>query len=128
MRVLLDCHTVFWWLLDKERLTNAASVTIESANNEVFVSVATAWEIAIKVGGGKWIAAAPLLDRFEVEMRQSDFRLLPITVPHARAAGLIVSPHRDPFDRLLAAQARIEGMPIVSADPRMLALGAEVIW
>jgi PIN domain nuclease of toxin-antitoxin system len=128
VRVLLDSHTAFWWLLEKARLTAAASATIESANNEVFVSVATAWEIAIKVGAGKWIAAAALLERFEDEMRQSDFRLLPITVAHARAAGLIVSRHRDPLDRLLAAQARIEGIPIVSADPRMRVLGAEVIW
>ena len=128
MRVLLDSHTVFWWLLERERLTSAASAAIESANNEVFVSVATAWEIAIKVGAGKWVATGSLLNRFEEEMRQSDFRLLPITVAHARAGGLIVSPHRDPFDRLLAAQVRIEGMPIVLADPRMLALGAEVIW
>lgn len=114
--------------MERQRLSAAAVAAIESENNDVLVSVASAWEMAIKVGTGKWPAAAVLLDRFEDEMRRAQFRLLPITVAHARAAGLIASAHRDPFDRLLAAQARIEGMPIVSADPRMAALGAELIW
>jgi len=125
--VLLDSHDVFWWLLERQRLSAAAVAAIESENTDVLVSVASAWEMAIKVGLGKWSTAAALLDRFEDEMRRAQFRVLPITVAHARAAGLI-SPYRDPFDRLLAAKARIEGLPIVSADACMPALGAEVIW
>ena len=128
MRYLLDTHVLFWWLVDKDKLTEVASGAIEAINAEVHVSVATAWEIAIKVGSGKWPEAAFLADRFEQEMKSEQFRLLPITVPHVCVAGLLTSPHRDPFDRLLAAQATIEGLTLVTADLKLAGLGAPVLW
>ena len=90
--------------------------------------MATAWEMAIKVGIGKWPEAAALVDDFEAKIALPGFRLLPISVPHVRAAGLMQSPHRDPFDRLLAAQAMTEGLTLVTADTRLAALGAAVLW
>ena len=128
MRLLLDSHTLYWWLRHKTRLSQRASSVIESEDNEVFVSIATAWEMAIKAGSGKWPEAKPLLDEFELEMELSDFKLLPIKIQHVRLAGLMQSAHRDPFDRLLAAQAVIEGLTLVSSDAKMAGLGADVIW
>ncbi len=128
MRLLLDSHTLFWWLRHKTRLSQRALSVIESENNKVFVSIATAWEMAIKAGSGKWPDTKPLLDVFEREMELSDFNILEIKVPHVCLAGLMPSPHRDPFDRLLAAQAAIEGLTLVSSDAKMANLGAEVLW
>jgi PIN domain nuclease of toxin-antitoxin system len=71
--------------------------------------MASTWEMAIKVGIGKWPGAALVLDDFEQLLVTEQFRILPITIPHVRLAGLMPSPHRDPFDRLLAAPASIEG-------------------
>ena len=78
---------------------------VAAVDSDVYVSVASAWEMAIKVGLGKWPEAVELVAEFESQISSEGFRLLPITVPHVRAAGLMQAAHRDPFDRLLAAQA-----------------------
>jgi PIN domain nuclease of toxin-antitoxin system len=124
----LDTHVVFWWLVDKDRLSKSARVAIEATDAEVQVSIASAWEVAIKVGLGKWPEATFLVERFEQEMTSEEFRLLPVSLAHVRAAGLMTSLHRDPFDRLLAAQAAIEGLSLVTADPKIGGLGAPVLW
>ena len=126
MRVLLDTHVLIWWVLDSPRLSATAKREIGQAA-DVYVSVASVWEMSIKVGSGKWPEAQSTLDDFEPIMDRLSFAVQPITVTHARAAGAIVSPHRDPFDRLLAAQALTESQILVSADPRLAALGAEVL-
>ena len=90
--------------------------------------MATAWEMAIKVGIGKWPEAAALVDDFEAKSALPGFRLLPISVPHVRAAGLMQSPHRDPFDRLLTALAQIEGLTLVTADAKLASLSAPTLW
>ena len=92
------------------------------------VSVVTAWEIAIKVGGRGWPEVQDLLDTFETAIAAEGFGLQPISVAHVRAAGLMQSPHRDPFDRLLAAQAQIEGLTLVTADAKVQTLGAQWLW
>jgi PIN domain nuclease of toxin-antitoxin system len=128
VRLLADTHVVFWATMERSRLSQAARVALESEQNDVLVSVASAREIAIKVGLGKWPEARDLLFDFERHMDDAGFEMLPITVAHVRAAGLIAAPHRDPFDRLLAAQATIEGLVLVSADPSLGALGAACVW
>ena len=128
MRLLLDTHVLAWAVLDVGKLSTAASQDIESRQNTILVSVVSAWEMAIKVGTGKWPGAAPLVNAFETEIGVAGFELLPITIPHVRASGLMASPHRDPFDRLLAAQALIEGLTLVTADQKVAALGAPVLW
>lgn len=113
MRLLLDTH-VFLWAADMtERLSPASRTAIESASNEVFVSSASAWEIAIKARLGQL--------RFAVESLESvidrlGFTTLVIAVDHALAAGTLPLHHRDPFDRMLVAQARLEGMTLATAD------------
>ena len=128
MRLLLDTHTVFWWLVDKDQLSPIAHAAIEAENNAVYVSVASAWEMAIKVGLRKWPEAAGLVGVFEFEIAEADFRILPISVEHVRSAGLMQAAHRDPFDRLLAAQARIEELTLVTTDAKLQGLGANWIW
>ncbi len=127
MRVLLDTHVLVWWVLDSPRLSATAKREIGLAE-DVYVSVASVWEMSIKVGLGKWPEARSTLEDFDPIMMRLAFAVQPITVAHARAAGTIVSPHRDPFDRLLAAQALTESLLLVTADTRLAALGAPVLW
>jgi len=94
----------------------------------VHVSVASAWEIAIKVGQGRLPEASEILANFEAALQAEGFALLAITVAHARTAGLLASEHRDPFDRLLASQAIVEGLTLVTADPKLHSLGAPCLW
>ena len=128
MKLLLDTHVFFWWLTARSRLSRPTLDALSRIDSEIYVSVVSAWEMAIKVGAGKWPAAVPILQTFEDHVSIEQFRLLPITVPHVRAAGLMASPHRDPFDRLLAAQAQIEGLTLVTADARVQTLGVTWLW
>jgi PIN domain nuclease of toxin-antitoxin system len=128
LRTLLDTHVLFWWLTDDARLSAPARQVLANDPEDVHVSVATAWEIAIKAGRGKWPEARWLIDNFEREMATEGFRLLPIEVSHVRSAGLMQVAHRDPFDRLLAAQAMAEDLTIVTSDPALTQLGAACLW
>jgi len=116
VRLLLDTHVLFWWLIDEARLSPQAFDKIRTKDDEVFVSVASAWEMAIKVGSGKWPEARALLDDFEGLVSAENFRLLPMSVAHVRD------------DRLLAAQSMREGLTIVTADATLRALGAPSLW
>lgn len=128
MNLLLDTHALVWWIKADPRLSEAARRAILDDDTGVYVSVASAWEIAIKVGSGKWDEARKLLENFESAVADEGFDLLPIAVIHVRTAGLMPVQHRDPFDRLPAAQATIENLTLVTADPRFAGLGATVLW
>jgi PIN domain nuclease of toxin-antitoxin system len=128
MRLLLDTHALLWWWLDDPRLSRRASEAIGRGHAEVYVSAATAWEIATKVRLGKLPAARRLAEEFEAGLAEEGFHELPITVAHGTRAGLLKGDHGDPFDRMLAAQSMIEGLPVVSADARIGRLGAELLW
>ena len=124
MGLLLDTHALVWWIRANPLLSTTARTAIASGASPVFVSVVTAWEIAIKVGGKGWPEAQTLLADFEPAMIIEGFSLLSITVSHVRTAGLMQTPHRDPFDRLLAAQAIAEDLTLVTADAKVQGLGA----
>ncbi len=128
MRLLLDTHTLVWWIRANPLLSAGARDAISVDGADVSVSIASAWEIAIKVGRGKWPEAREFLTAFEAGIADEGFTLLPITVPHVRMAGLIVSDHRDPFDRLLAAQAMTEGLTLVTSDSKVRSLGVTCLW
>ena len=128
MKLLVDTHVLFWWLSERAKLSPVALLTIADRNNEIYVSVASAWELAIKVGLGKWPEARHLIENFDAELLAESFVLLPIWVAHARSAGFLPSPHKDPFDRLLVAQALAEGLVLVTSDAKMLGLGAPLLW
>ena len=112
MRLLLDTHVLLWWLDSPERIADATTTAI-AQEPAVFVSAATAWEIAIKRSGGRLTAPFDVV----AEIAREGFQHLPITLEHAVAAGMLDPHHRDPFDRMLVAQARLEDMVLVTADP-----------
>lgn len=128
MRLLLDTHALVWWWTDDRRLTGPARAAIAAADNAVLVSAASAWEIATKHRLGKWPEVATLLEGFDANLRRSRFASLPISHEHARLAGSLDGEHRDPFDRMLLAQARLEKLTIVTGDSVFAQYGAAVIW
>ena len=128
MRLLLDTHVVAWSILSVGRLSGNARQAINAIESTVYVSIVSPWEMAIKAGQGKWPDALGLIGDFEAQIFAAGFESLAITVPHVRTAGLMSAPHRDPFDRLLAAQALAEGLTLVTADSRLAGLGAAVLW
>jgi len=113
VRLLLDTHALLWWLADVE-LSPRAREAIADPANSVAVSAASAWEISIKQALGK--LAVP--DDLAEQIRVSDLSPLPIQISHALAAGQLPRHHEDPFDRMLIAQAQIEGMAVVTRDKR----------
>lgn len=127
MKLLLDTHAFVWWSQGDPRLTKDAVLSVV-VGDPVYVSVASAWEIAIKVGRGKWHGAQPLVDDFEAIIAAQGFELLPLSVADVRRAGLMVSDHRDPFDRVLSAQALNHDLTLVTSDEKMLSLGARTVW
>lgn len=112
MKLLIDTHVVLWWLDDPGRIATPARQAISDRGNEVFVSVASAWEIAIKRALGKLEAPSD----FEAVIRASRFTPLPIELKHAVAVESLSNHHRDPFDRMLVAQAITENLTIVTRD------------
>ncbi|MGC2324277.1 MAG: type II toxin-antitoxin system VapC family toxin [Terriglobales bacterium] len=115
MRVLLDTHVLLWWFQKVANLSQKARSTISGVQNQVVVSTASAWEMAIKSKSGK-LDAQPFLDRLEEDLAEEGFLVLPITIEHAVKAGSLVQHHKDPFDRMLVAQAQAENLPIISND------------
>ena len=124
MRLLLDTHALLWWLADDVRLGERARRVIAAPENDVYVSAASAWEIAIKAGLGKVSAPNDLAEQIDA----SAFFALPIDVVHALEVRQLPEHHRDPFDRLLVAQARLEGLTLVTADPRISRYDVPVLW
>jgi len=128
MRLLLDTHALAWWLLDDPRLPTHTRELIANPENEIVVSAVSAFEAATKFRIGRWNDIGPLAMAFEEIVAKQDFSILPISAHHASRAGLLPGSHRDPFDRLLAAQTEIEGSYLVTNDPRFADLGVRVIW
>lgn len=123
MRLLLDTHTLLWVLAEPERLDATAREALRDGRNEALVSAASIWEIAIKRAAGKLRAPDDLI----AVTAASGFGSLPITASHAHAAGALPLHHRDPFDRMLVAQARVESLTIVTRDQRLVAYGVDVL-
>lgn len=116
MRVLLDTHALLWWLAGDEQLSTRAKQTIAHSANSIFVSAASAWEITTKHRLGKLPGIGPLAVDFQREVEQQGFTPLAISISHAQMAGSLSGAHRDPFDRMLIAQAREEKMALVSIE------------
>ena len=128
IKALLDTHTLVWWWTDNRRLPKAARDAIADPDNTIFVSAATAWEIATKYRLGKWPEVERLVADFEVLLSQSQFTGLPISVAHARLAGTLTGTHRDPFDRMLIAQARLESAVLITGDAIFQRYHLPVVW
>lgn len=128
MKILFDSHALVWYLRGDRRLSRKAREIADDSQSEVFISAVCAWEIAAKVNRGSWPEAAQIADSLrEITVAQA-FTALSITIEHVQVAGFLSARHRDPFDRMLAAQSQIESMPLVTADPVFRTFGTSVIW
>lgn len=126
--LLLDSHAFFWFIDGDARLSHAAREAIEDTGNAVYVSAVTGWEIATKLRLGKWPGAQALVNDLARIVSALSFEPLPLSLEHARHAGTLSNPHRDPFDRMLAAQAEIEDISLVTADPAFRHFKVKVLW
>lgn len=127
MRLLLDTHALIWWFLDDPRLGRAADAAIREAE-EVFISAVSAWEITLKHRYGKLPEADLLVRDFVGLIEAEGFRGLDLAIIHAQRAAAYDQAHRDPFDRLLVAQAEVERLTLVSRDAAFDAFGVKRLW
>ncbi|MCT4493078.1 type II toxin-antitoxin system VapC family toxin [Bosea minatitlanensis] len=127
MGLLLDSATLIWWVLDSGRLSVAAKHAIRSAPR-ILVSSVTAMELATKLRIGKLPQVKPLVEAFAAQCSAEGFELLALRHEHALVGGTIPGEHRDPFDRMLAGQAIVEDLTIMSPDLAFDALGARRLW
>ena len=128
MRLLLDTHALLWWWTNDPRLSDTARRAIADEGNQVLVSAASAWEIATKHRLGKLPHAAQALDRFNELVVADGFEHMPISYLHSLKAGAYSNEHRDPFDRMLAAQADMEKAVLVTLDPAFAGFQCRVMW
>jgi PIN domain nuclease of toxin-antitoxin system len=117
VKLLLDTHTLLWVLMEPHRLSVRAAGLLRDPTNEVLVSAASAWEIATKHRLGKLPHAAPILAAYSAHLARLRARDLAVSPAHALRAGGLMADQRDPFDRMLAAQSMLEGVPLVTNDP-----------
>lgn len=128
MRVLLDTHTLLWFTLGDSSLTVTARAAIEDPANEKLVSPASYWEIAIKINAGKYRLNEDYFTFMRKAIFGNGFRVLAIELTHTAFLTTLPFHHRDPFDRLLIAQALVEQMPLVSGDAMFDPYGVQRIW
>ena len=128
MRLLLDTQTLLWAAGAPERLSPRARRAIEAGTNEVFVSAASVWEVAIKKQLGRLHYPAGLDDFLPERMAERSLLALPVLMAHAIKVASLSDAHRDPFDRLLVAQAMVEGLRLVTADRALRKYAVQVVW
>lgn len=125
---LLDSHALLWWLANAPRLGTRARAAITEGDGPIHVSAAVVWEIAIKSALGKLPMIADFQGQYPRLMISNGFNRLDITDVHALRAACLDGAHRDPFDRLIAAQALVEDLVVITRDPEIAAFGCEVLW
>lgn len=126
--LLLDTHALLWWLAEPEKLSSLAYAAINDPAATVFVSAATGWELATKGRLGKLPGAEKLLQDLPSLLQLQGFQPLAVQLHHGVHAGAYQQAHRDPFDRLLAAQAELEGLQLVSLDPALASFPCRLLW
>ncbi len=128
MKLLLDTHTLLWWWSQADRIAPRVRALLRDPANTIFVSAASAWEVATKYRIGKYPDGGRVIGEWGERMAPDGFIELPISARHALRAGSMPGEHRDPFDRMIAAQSLIEGVPVASSDRSLTDLGAERVW
>lgn len=127
MNVLLDTHALLWWLMADRRISRRAKFVIDDLDNIRFVSAVSAFEIANKNRIGK-LDVSGILASFETILADGGFRFLPVSIAHAKLAGEMPGAHRDPFDRLLASQCKLENLPLLTVDTAFGEFGIDIVW
>ena len=127
-RLLIDTHAFLWWLAGDERLSASARKAIGAEFDPIFVSAASIWEIATKHRLGKLPGASAIVSDLAGVIEGQGFLGLPITIRHGQAAGALPGPHRDPFDRMLIAQAMLDDLVLVSNERAFGAYGVRLLW
>jgi PIN domain nuclease of toxin-antitoxin system len=128
LRLLLDTHAFVWWLAGDNSLSRRARKLITEDGNEIYVSAASAWEVATKVRIGKMPSAVQLASDFPAQVAQQEFIGLDITLEHGQRAGSLPGPLRDPFDRMLIAQAQAENLALISIENVFDSYGLVRVW
>ncbi len=128
MRLLLDTHTFLWWITDKDRLSRRARSLIGRGDNEILFSAVSGWEIAVKAGLGRIDLPSNPEQFIPQQIAANAFEVLPIQLRHTLRVFALPSLHRDPFDRMLVAQAAVERLPILSGDPQFSGYPVEIVW
>lgn len=128
MRALLDTHAFLWWITDDPRLSARVHKIIGEGDNELFLSAASGWEIAIKAQLGRLQLSGDLVGFISQQLHLNAIQSLPIQMSHALHIHTLPSLHRDPFDRLLVAQSQLENLPILTADPQIARYSVTTIW
>lgn len=126
--LLLDTHALLWWLVDDVRLSRPARAAIADPDRLVYASAASAYELAFKSTLGRLTAPWPVERWLPAQLRLNGLMAFAISTAHAAHAGSLPMHHRDPFDRLLVAQAQLESLAIVTADPAIARYDVETIW
>jgi len=128
MRALLDTHALLWWVRNDARFSARARAVVTDPSSELLFSVAGAWEIAIKCALGQLTLAVDPATYVTTQLQINGIRALSIELAHALAVYSLPQHHKDPFDRLLVAQAVVERVPIITGDPQIGRYGVQVIW
>ncbi|MEJ5301322.1 MAG: type II toxin-antitoxin system VapC family toxin [Thermodesulforhabdaceae bacterium] len=128
MKLLLDTHTFIWWDSEPAKLSPQALALCQDRQNVLLLSVVSVWEMQIKLQLGKLRLALPLREIVESQRRTNNIEILPVTLEHALTLENLPAHHKDPFDRLLIAQAIVEEAALVSADPNIAKYVVQVVW
>lgn len=128
MKLLLDAHAFIWWDSEPNRVSPNALAQCQNRANELWLSVASVWETQVKLQLGKLRLSLPLAKLIESQQRTNGLQVLPITLAHVLAIEQLPDHHKDPFDRLLIAQANVEGAVLISHDPFFAKYPVKVVW
>ena len=128
MRVLLDTHAFLWFITDDRRLSRRAREIMEDSENDLLLSVASLWEIAIKSSLGKLALGRPFGELLPHELAANGIEVLRIRLNHLTSLTMLPFHHRDPFDRLILAQAMVEDVPVLTGDSAFSSYAAQILW
>ena|SRR2546421_8699537 len=128
MKLLLDTHAFIWMFDEPEKLSPKASALLADGDNDLILSVVSVWEMQIKMQTGKLRLAIPLRQLIREQVQTNGLRLLPVVLKHVLTLDSLPAHHKDPFDRLLVAQANVEGVFLVSSDPVFSSYPVKLLW
>jgi PIN domain nuclease of toxin-antitoxin system len=128
MKILLDTHTFIWWDSNLNKLSSTALRCCKDQANTLLLSVASVWEMQIKLQLGKLTLKLPLIEIIETQQQTNNIEILSVHLKHVFALESLPAPHKDPFDRLLIAQANVEGAVLLSCDPIFASYPVNVVW